>query len=52
LLSQQVLLKLRQGLPSFGQSQAEMLNPLGLFLQDHHVLNGGLVIVVGMNDER
>lgn len=51
LLGQQVLLKLRQELLGFGQGQAERLNPLGLFLQDHHVLDGGRVIVVGMDDE-
>jgi hypothetical protein len=37
LLGQQALLKLR--------------HPFGLFLQDNNVLDGGLVIVVGMDDK-
>lgn len=51
LPGQQALLKMRQARLGSEQGQTEMLKPFGLLLQDNHVLDSGLVIVIGMEDE-
>jgi hypothetical protein len=51
LLGQQALRQRRQERRGFGEGKAEMRQPFGLFVQDHHVLGGGLVRVVGRADE-
>jgi hypothetical protein len=45
------LLKLRQELLGVGQGRTKMLKPFCLLLQDSNILDGGLAIVVSMDDE-